>query len=221
MFGLGKKSAPRGKDLLTPREKATAEVRAQLEVAASVLTWALHQVDIDSGQLAAERAVGPGGLAPGMVAATEYAIGGERLELRLGKTVDHQTFDLDPHYRYREICCLIEDFERALSDAQRVRQLATRHAPHALLQARLLSHFLLRMPVVEDLMRNEDMAEIERELLLAGKAIASLSAQLTAPLLRHIDLQAVRAEWVGWPQVFSVPAGDRAAEARSALRAAL
>lgn len=206
MFGLGKKGAPRVADVLTPREKAAAEVRAQLEVAAGVLTWALGEVGIDGCQLAAETTARPGRFARTLLGATQYTADGALMELRLGTTHDHRTFDLEPHYRYREICWLVEDIEAALGvDDERLRKLIVRHAPHALLQARLLSYFLLRMPVIEQLLREDDMAEIERELLQAGKAIAGLTAQLPAPFIRHIDLPAVRAEWVGWPQVFAVP----------------
>ncbi len=206
MLGLFKRKA---EDQLSPRLKAAAEVRAHLQIAAAIFTHVLDELSINCAQLAEEPTPPNLTLARSMFEATQYFDNGKLMDLRLGLTDDRETYSLEPHYRYREICWLVDDLASAKAlDRDRYEKLSQKHAPHALIQARLLSVFLLRVPAVDDLVRAGDMNEIEQELQFSAEAIVGLTAQLPAPLVRDLDIEAMRKEWLGWPEVFGVPATE-------------
>ena len=139
--------------------------------------------------------------------ALTYDESGRRYALLLGKTPDFQTYDLEPHYRYREIHLLIEDLERLASVNVELRQrLVRQHAAHALIQSRLLSYFLLRVAIVERLCAANDMKEIEREMkMMLAIAIRDLTVALPAAFARGLDLPAIRQEWNTYPHIIVEP----------------
>ena len=121
----------------------------------------------------------------------------------LGKTPEFQTYDLEPHYRYREIHVLIEDLERLASgNVELRRQLVRQRAA----QSRLLSYFPLRVAVVERLYAANDMKEMEREMQMMAKAIVGLTVDLPDAFARGLDLPAIRQEWNTWPHIIVEPA---------------
>ena len=212
MFGFLKRAKPiAGQDSATSRDDAIAAAREALEEGARYLTRALREVGIDC----AEHLAGTGDPSVASVSslldrALTYVDGDRHYALRLGKTRDFQTYDLEPHYRYREIHLLIEDLERLASGNVGLRrQLVRQHAAHALIQSRLLSYFLLRVTVVERLCAASDTKELEREMKMLGMAIRDLTVALPAAFARGLDLPAIRLEWNTWPHIIVEPADGR------------
>jgi len=209
MFGFLNRAKPLARlDSGTPRDDAIAAVRTALEEAAKYLTRALGEAGIDCApHLAGKGDPSAASVSSLMDGALTYEDGGRRYALRLGKTPEFQTYDLEPHYRYREIHLLIEDLERLASgNVEARRQLVRQHAAHALIQCRLLSYFLLRVAVVERLCAANDMKEIEREMEVLAKAIVGLTVDLPDAFARALDLAAIRQEWNTWPHIIAEPA---------------
>lgn len=209
MFGLLNRAKPAARqDSGTPRDNAIAAARAALEEGAKYLTRALDAAGVACAQhLAGKGEPSVTSVSLLMDRALTYEDGGRRHALRLGKTPEFQTYDLEPHYRYREIHLLIEDLERLASgNVELRRQLARQHAAHALIQCRLLSYFLLRVAVVERLCAANDMKEMEREMQVLVKAIVGLTADLPDAFARGLDLPAIRQEWNTWPHIIAEPA---------------
>jgi hypothetical protein len=209
MFGFLNRAKPPALQVSgTPRDDAIAAAREALEESARYLTRALGESGIECAQHLAGK--GDPSVAPVsslLDRALNYDDGGRRYVLRLGKTPDFQTYDLEPHYRYREIHLLIEDLERLASGHSELRQrLVRQHAAHALIQSRLLSYFLLRVAVVERLCAANDMKEMEREMMVLAKAITDLTRALPAAFERGLDLPAIRQEWNNWPHIIAEPA---------------
>ena len=211
MFGFLKRTTPSArKDSVTPRDNAIAAARQALEAGAGYLTRALSEIGIDCAHLAGKGEPSVTPVSSLLDGALSFDDGGRRCELLLGKTPDFQTFDLEPHYRYREIHLLIEDLERLASgNVEAHRRLVRQHAAHALVQSRLLSYFLLRVAIVERLYAADDLKEIEREMMTAVKAILSLTAALPAAFERGLDIAAIGREWNIWPHVTVKPVDSR------------
>src|SRR5436190_10232496 len=197
MFGFLNRAKPLGRqDSGTPRDDAIAATREALEEGAQYLTRALGEIGFDCAQhLAGKGDPSVASVSSLLDRALTYDDGGHRYALRFGKTPDFQTYDLEPHYRYREIHLLIEDLERLASgNVEAHRRLVRQHAAHALVQSRLLSYFLLRVAIVERLYAADDLQEIEREMMTALKAILSLTAALPAAFERGLDIAAIGRE---------------------------
>jgi len=212
MFGFLNRAKPLARlDSGTPRDDAIAAVRTALEEGAKCLTRALGEAGIDCARhLAGKGDPSAASVSTQMEHALTYEDGGRRYALRLGKTPEFQTYDLEPHYRYREIHLLIEDLERLASgNVELRRQLIRLHAAHALIQSRLLSYFLLRVAVVERLCAANDMKEIEREMQVLAKAIIGLTVDLPDAFARGLDLAAIRQEWNTWPHIIAEPVDGR------------
>jgi hypothetical protein len=211
MFGLSKKAPSLARlDHGTPRDDAIATARAALADAARYFTQGLVEIGIDCVHLAepGESPVLP--VSAAMENALVFDQGGERCALLLGKTGDFETFDLEPHYRFREIHLLLEELEAIAPGRTEARQrLIRQHASHALLQAGLLRYFLLRVATVERLEKAGDMKEIEREMAMLVQAIGGLTAGLPAPFARGLDLPAIRQEWNAWPHIMVEPVRNR------------
>jgi hypothetical protein len=212
MFGFLNRARPLARlDSGTPRDDAIAAARMALEEGAKYLTRALGEAGIECApHLAGKGDPSAASVASLLERALNYQDGGRSYALRLGKTPDFETYDLEPHYRYREIHLLIEDLERLASgNVELRRQLIRQHAAHALIQSRLLSYFLLRVAVVERLCAANDMKEIEREMQVLAKAIAGLTVDLSDAFARGLDLPAIRQEWNTWPHIIVVPVDGR------------
>ena len=209
MFGFLNRAKPLARpDSGTPRDDAIAAARMALEEGAKYLTRALGEVGIECARhLAGKGDPSATSVSSLMDRALTYEDSGLRYALRLGKTPDFQTYDLEPHYRYREIHLLIEDLERLASgNVERRRQLVRQHAAHALIQCRLLSYFLLRVTLVERLCAANDMKELEREMEVLAKAIGGLTVDLPDAFAQGLDLHAIRQEWITWPHIIAEPA---------------
>src|SRR5437763_10303547 len=209
MFGFLNRAKPLGRqDSGTPRDDAIAATREALEEGARALARAVSEIGFDCAQhLAGKGDPSVASVSSLLDRALTYDDGGHRYALRFGKTPDFQTYDLEPHYRYREIHLLIEDLERLASGNVEARQrLVRQHAAHALIQSRLLSYFLLRVTVVERLCAANDMKEMEREMTVMAKAITDLTRALPAGFERGLDLPAIRQEWNNWPHIIAEPA---------------
>lgn len=204
MFGIFKSKQ---KDRLSARLKAVAEVRAHLIAAAAILTYVLNDINIECVHLG-ETPVSPSNtVALQMLDATMYREDEQLMELRLGWTDDHSTYSLEPHYRYLEICWLINDLATFQEvDRERYLSLARRHAGFSLIQTRILSFFLLRLIVTEDLVEAENMPEVQRELQNFAVTMKQLTAELPASLTRNLDLETTLRDWLGWPHVIGVRA---------------
>lgn len=212
MFGLLNRTKPLARlDSGTPRDDAIAAVRTALEEGAKYLTRALGEAGIACApHLAGKGEPSAASVASLLERALNYQDGGRSYALRLGKTPEFQTYDLEPHYRYREIHLLIEDLERLASgNVEQRRQLVRQHAAHALIQSRLLSYFLLRVAVVERLYAANDMKEMEREMQVLAKAIVGLTVDLPDAFVRGLDLAAIRQEWNAWPHIIAEPLDER------------
>ena len=212
MFGLLNRAKPPARqDSGTPRDDALAAARTALEEAAKYLTRALGEAGIDCARhLAGKGEPSAASVSSLMDRALTYEDGGRSYALRLGKTPEFQTYDLEPHYRYREIHLLIEDLERLASgNVELRRQLIRQHAAHALIQCRLLSYFLLRVAVVERLCAANDMKEMEREMQVLAKAIVSLTVDLPDTFAQALDIPAIRQEWNTWPHIIAEPVDGR------------
>jgi len=212
MFGLLNRAKPPARqDSGTPRDDALAAARTALEEAAKYLTRALDEAGVACApHLAGKGEPSATPVSTLMERALNYEDGGRSYALRFGKTPEFQTYDLEPHYRYREIHLLIEDLERLASgNVELRRQLVRQHAAHALIQCRLLSYFLLRVAVVERLCAANDMKEMEREMQVLAKAIVSLTVDLPDTFAQALDIPAIRQEWNTWPHIIAEPVDGR------------
>jgi hypothetical protein len=136
MFGFLNRAKPLARlDSGTPRDDALAAVRTALEEGAKYLTRALSEAGIACApHLAGKGDPSATPVSTLMERALNYEDGGRSYALRLGKTPEFQTYDLETHYRYREIHLLIEDLERLASgNVELRRQLIRQHAAHALI----------------------------------------------------------------------------------------
>jgi hypothetical protein len=208
MFAFLKRARPPApQDGATSMGDAIAATREALEEGARYLTRALGEIGIDCAQLAAQGDPSAASVSSLLDRALTYHGGDGRYALRLGKTHDLQNYDLEPHYRYREIHLLIEELERLASgNAELRRQRVRQHAAHALIQSRLLSGFLLRVGIVGRLYAANDTKALEQEMTVRAIAIHDLTAALPAPFARGLDLPAIRQEWNALPYIIADPA---------------
>ena len=209
MFGFLKRAKPLARqDSATSRDNAIAVTREALEEGARYLTRALSEIGIDCAHLAGKGDPSVASVSSLLDRALSYDDRDGHYALRLGRTHEFQTYDLEPHYRYREIHLLIEDLERLTSgNVDELRQqLIRQHAPHALIQSRLLSYFLLRATVVERLCAANDMKQVEEEMKMLVIAIRDLTVALPAAFAQGLDLPAIRHEWNTWPHIMGEPA---------------
>lgn len=211
MFGFFKRTRP-VEPPPTPRAVAIQLARLVLEDGVRYLTCALAEVGIERPRLLAGEGPPPAPWRSSMLdRALTFDEAGRRCVLLLGKTLDFETYNLEPHYRYREIHLLIEDLERLASGNVEARhRLIRQHAAHALLQSGLLRYFLARDAVVEALRAANDMKAIEQETQNLAKVIIGLTTDLPAPFERGLDLPAIRKEWVGWPHITVEPVNGKA-----------